>query len=84
MNQPNNQELINYILDSIINSNSWKPFLFEVSIYIGYMIGTKNEMFQKLILQNKAYLFGRSITVETRLKSFKDSMCPNLSKNHYT
>ena len=62
----------------------WKPFMFEVLIFVGKLIGTKNDIFKRLFLKDKAYLMGKLLTVETRLKSYKDSYMPVLGNLNYT
>lgn len=53
-----------------------KAFTFEMMLYIGKILGTKHKLFTKLFLEDKAYLMGKIITVDTALRSFKDAMVP--------
>jgi len=61
----------------------WKPFLFEIMILIGQAYGTNDKMFTKLFDEN-AYLMGKIITVESRLKTFDDSRMPISAALYYT
>jgi hypothetical protein len=47
-----------------------KPFLLEILCIVGKLIGTKNPIFTKLFNEEKVYLQGRHLTVESVLKNF--------------
>jgi hypothetical protein len=67
-----------------MDSQMWKPFLFEIMILVGKAYGTNDALFIQLFTQEKAYLMGRCLTVESRLKSFKDSRLPFTVTQYYT
>ena len=69
---------------SKMDSQMWKPFLFEIMILVGKAYGTNDALFIQLFTQEKAYLMGRCLTVESRLKSFKDSRLPFTVTQYYT
>ena len=68
LNQPNNKPLINYIFNKM-DLKLWQPFLFEIMVFAGKILGTQDAIFQRLF-KEKAYLMGKILTVESRIKSF--------------
>ena len=52
-------------------------------VLIGKAYGTKDPLFINLFIEDKAYLMGKLLTVESRIKSFKDSVMPSLVYVYY-
>ena len=52
-------------------------------IIIGKVYGAKDPLFLELLNKDRAYLMGRMLTVETRLKNFKESVYPNAVNLYY-
>lgn len=53
-------------------------------IYIGKIKSTKHKIFQQLFNKEKAYLMGRILTVESRLKRLEESVAPKNAITYYT
>ena len=49
--------------------------MFEIMIFLGYVKGTQHPLFKKLFSE-KAYLMGKLLTIEGRLRSFGESSAP--------
>ncbi|CDW88097.1 UNKNOWN [Stylonychia lemnae] len=82
--QPSNMELIVHIYEKI-DKQAFGPFLFEIMIFVGRILGTKNEIFIELFENELAYTMERQLTgCESRLSKFKGVKCPNYVLSHYT
>lgn len=55
----------------------WQPFTFEIMLNIGAALGTKHYIFKTLFEQNKAYLMGKVLTIETMLTKIEKSTVPS-------
>ena len=76
--------MVEHIFSSMDIKGIWEPFLLEIMVLVGYAYGTKNEMFQRLFTQEKAYLMGKPLTVESRLRCFSDSRISSAVTLFYT
>jgi len=81
--QADNNELIEGLMNNL-DLARMRPFLLEILIYIGKILTPKHWMFQKLFIEERGYLLGKLITVDTILKNFGESVLPIFAKLYYT